>query len=841
MNQLTATEQSRLVDQQCDRFEAAWNGDDALSIEQMLSGVPETARTDLFAELLALELEFRVRQDPFPKPADYVERFPKYTETIEQTWRCFCAWAESSSRLDEDAKRRLNDTVVDRHAANAETAIHSSPDGDALPNLDRYTIDRELGRGGMGTVYLAHDTALDRTVALKVPHFESRDKAGLHKRFLREARAMATVHHPNLCPIYDVGEFDGRPYLTLAYIDGRTLAEKIKGEGPQELVAAVGLVLKLTSAVQALHEAGVLHRDLKPSNVMIDKSGEPFLTDFGLAQRDDLNEAELTQSGVVIGSPAYMAPEQLRGDRESIGPATDIYALGLVLYETVCGRYPSGTLFDPPTMSDLDWELAAICRRAIASDPAARFVSCTEFAKALRGYLAGQPDFAVDRNPKRKRGTESVVIPRSRFGLGRPTTYAFATAIACLAVALTYLLISQKAPSTTAPAVSSETAGSVLSSPHGEVARVEGDGTQVAEPIETETRPLHFIRSTQPMERTHTTELATGDFDGDGDIDVFAAATGATQFWRNDGNGWFEITTRRMATPWGGAALGDLEGDSDLDLFLANSTGSDRVYWNDGNGDFVDSGHLLNEGAPLLRQIRLADLDSDNDLDVFVVNKGRDFVLLNDGSGNFERSGQEFEPNDSHEVRIGDLDGDGDLDAVIAGVGANRVWLNDGDVRFRITDQELGNHHTKGCALSDVDGDGDLDLVCANLHWKPDRLWLNDGTARFSDGGTIGGEFHSNDAAFADVDNDGDLDLVIANFAEGKEPDPPYPTYLWLNDGRGHFEEQIPLTDGLSHTTSIAIEDIDSDGDLDILLGNWNQEEDVIMFNQLESRAMHPD
>ena len=208
----------------------------------------------------------------------------------------------------------------------------------------------------MGTVLLAHDPMLDRPVALKLPLMDSSDRPAALQRFYREGRAMAKVHHPHVCPIHDVGEFEGSPYLAMAYIEGRTLADEFAATGPLEPSRAAQLVRTLAFGIQAIHETGVAHRDLKPSNVMIrsgspldsgaDTQGtrklpgaalsQPIITDFGLASHDHQQVAELTQSGTVMGSPAYMAPEQVAGRRDEIGLRTDVYALGLILYEAVC-------------------------------------------------------------------------------------------------------------------------------------------------------------------------------------------------------------------------------------------------------------------------------------------------------------------------------------------------------------------------------------------------------------------------------------------------------------------------------------------------------------------------
>jgi serine/threonine protein kinase len=278
---------------------------------------------------------------------------------------------------------------------------------EAIPKLPeqfgRYRIIKRLGQGGMGSVYLAQDTHLGRPVALKVPDFAVHEDPEARKRFLEEARTAAKLCHPYLCQVYDAGEIDGQPYLTMAYIEGQSLAALVGGEGwPERKVAA--LLGKLALALQEAHRRKVIHRDLKPANIMIKTTGsrrEPVIVDFGLARRENPQDERLTRSGQLIGTLAYMAPEQIRGDLEQIGPACDIYALGVILYELLTGRLPfSGSQFAvaaqilteaplPPRAhrSDLDPVLEAICLKAMAKAIGDRYWSMTELPAALTGLL----------------------------------------------------------------------------------------------------------------------------------------------------------------------------------------------------------------------------------------------------------------------------------------------------------------------------------------------------------------------------------------------------------------------------------------------------------------------
>jgi hypothetical protein len=285
----------------------------------------------------------------------------------------------------------------------------SAAAGDPFPTLPaefgRYRVLKLLGRGGMGAVYLAEDSQLGRRVALKLPSFGAGASDERVERFLREARSAAALHHPNICTLYDAGREGDRPYLTMAYLEGRSLAEALDPDRPLSQREAAALARKVAEALGHAHERGVVHRDLKPANVMLTAAGEPVVMDFGLAKRlaeTDAREAKLTRVGAVMGTPDYMAPEQVRGETDRIGPHTDVYALGVLLFELLTGR-PSyeghvgavmGQILAAPVPSvrelrpDVDERLEAICRRAMAKEPGARFPSMAAFAEALGQYLA---------------------------------------------------------------------------------------------------------------------------------------------------------------------------------------------------------------------------------------------------------------------------------------------------------------------------------------------------------------------------------------------------------------------------------------------------------------------
>eukprot|EP00913_Durusdinium_trenchii_P013344 g12525.t1 len=303
--------------------------------------------------------------------------------------------AETRSNVEHDAE-----TVPPRRAAGS---VSNTSGRTELPSrFGRYRILKPLGSGAMGVVYLAEDTQLERQLALKTPAFENDESGELLERFYREARSAATLQHPHICPVYDVGEIDGRHYIAMAYIEGRPLSAFIRPDKRLPERKTLLLVRKLAMALIAAHAKGIIHRDLKPSNVMVDTRGEPVIMDFGLAHDAHRTDASrLTHSGMLIGSPAYMSPEQVEGVSATITSASDQYSLGVILFELLTGRLPfSGSVTgviaqiltrEPPNLSELRKEAVLIGRGEMCavrlSDPSASRVHCRVTATNGRVYL----------------------------------------------------------------------------------------------------------------------------------------------------------------------------------------------------------------------------------------------------------------------------------------------------------------------------------------------------------------------------------------------------------------------------------------------------------------------
>ncbi len=290
-------------------------------------------------------------------------------------------------------------------AASCPTPFSAAgPSAIAGPRLSKYEILEEIGRGGMGVVYRARDTELGREVALKTLPVDAARNPQLVERLLREARTAGALEHPGIVRIYDSGVQDGVPYFAMAFVRGRTFESALRDGGLPATRDRVDVVRRAAEAVAHAHERRIVHRDLKPSNVLIDAQGGVHVMDFGLAKRLD-EGVRLTASGQMLGTPQYMPPEQIDGELESIGPASDVYALGAVLYEALTDRppYEGSTLPEivskalardpePPRKRNprVSLDLETICLRALAKEPGRRYATAAEFAADLRRTMAGE-------------------------------------------------------------------------------------------------------------------------------------------------------------------------------------------------------------------------------------------------------------------------------------------------------------------------------------------------------------------------------------------------------------------------------------------------------------------
>ncbi len=304
------------------------------------------------------------------------------------------------------------------------------------PVVAGYQILGELGRGGMGVVYKARQRGLHRLVALKMILAGAHAGSTQLTRFQIEAEAVARLQHPNIVQIYEVGEREGLPYLSLEFVDGGPLDKKIAGI-PQPPRDAAQMVETLSRAMHFAHEQGIIHRDLKPANILMTQDGVPKITDFGLAKRLEEEDSSQTRSGTIMGTPSYMSPEQARGEVRAVGTHSDLYTLGAILYELLTGRPPfqGANAMDtvmlvtrtepvPPArlQPNTPRDLETICLKCLQKEPAKRYTNCFELANDLRRYLAGEPIQArpvgnverlwrwCKRNPKLAAATATIFL-----------------------------------------------------------------------------------------------------------------------------------------------------------------------------------------------------------------------------------------------------------------------------------------------------------------------------------------------------------------------------------------------------------------------------------------------
>jgi hypothetical protein len=390
-----------------DLFEDRWRPEQTL--DELANYLPpdgDPSYLQALVDLACRDLERRLQVGQTARAEQYLERFPalrwESAAAVEVIVTEFQQRRYREETLDtEEYLRRFPHlaTELSKHLRTGE------------PIVPGYTILRELGRGGMGVVYKARQLSLDRIVALKKIKAGADADAAELTRFRTEAEAVARLNHPNIVQIFEVGEHDGLPFFSLEFCPGGSLKAKLAGT-PLPAAEAARLVATLAGAVQAAHDQQVIHRDLKPANVLLagGKPDEPLarltpkITDFGLAKK--LDDGGGTVTGDIMGTPSYMAPEQARGQTKEVGPHTDVYALGAILYECVTGRPPfrAATAVEtvrqiletdrvpprrlqPKTPRDLE----TICLKCLHKEPGRRYASALELAEDLQRFAAGEP------------------------------------------------------------------------------------------------------------------------------------------------------------------------------------------------------------------------------------------------------------------------------------------------------------------------------------------------------------------------------------------------------------------------------------------------------------------
>ena len=396
-------------------FEDAWRTENSPSIDERLEAFSGENRMQLLAELVMIDFEHQIRRHRESDLDEYFSRYPelchhqeirdellRHELTIRKKTGSFPDVSELESRFPNDTTIiALREKLVDR----AEKSSHISSLLKPGTQVDGYRILELIGSGAFASVYSAIDTKLNRPTALKFLSRESDLRPETRLRMVREAQAVATLQHANIVPVFDTGRFGEHDYIASRLVEGVTLSELLR-TNPPTVQQAVELTSELASALDVAHRAGIVHRDIKPANIMIE-DGSPQLLDFGLAHFGNMSQ-QLTHAGDVVGTPAFMPPEQADGRAWQVDPRSDIYSLGAVLYRMVGGRLPfegntaqiiTQVLHHEPTKPrelnpQVSRDLQTIILKCLQKETSQRYSSALELRDDLNRFLSGQPIMA---------------------------------------------------------------------------------------------------------------------------------------------------------------------------------------------------------------------------------------------------------------------------------------------------------------------------------------------------------------------------------------------------------------------------------------------------------------
>ena len=375
------------IDRICDEFEQAWQRNDTPRIESYLDESIDEFRQELIAELVALDVNYRRKLGERPQVDQYLERFP-----------------DAKSELRPYLVALLDNTVRGPGNTHPDTMKNDRRLELIGKDFGNYELIEEIARGGMGVVFRARQKLTNRIVALKMilaGQFANDEEI---QRFHAEAQAVAKLDHPGIVPIYDAGEHNGYHFLAMAFVDGGDLNQYC-GEQTLNQTTICRIVRSLAEAVGYAHQNRVVHRDLKPANILLTQGMRPRITDFGLARQVE-SDSQLTETGQVVGTPSFMAPEQAQGKSEGVGPRSDIYSIGAILYSLLVGRPPfrEDTVWDtiaavtsqepvaPRSIRpSIPRDLETICLKCLEKEPERRYQNSAEIAEELRRFVNHEP------------------------------------------------------------------------------------------------------------------------------------------------------------------------------------------------------------------------------------------------------------------------------------------------------------------------------------------------------------------------------------------------------------------------------------------------------------------
>lgn len=418
-----------------------WEAGEPVPAEDYLSRYPIVAADAIAAiDLIHNEYLLAERAGRPIDPEIFVSRFPAHIDTLRLQIELHRAMMPSTDGVHSTLS-------LAPAAANATLAsVNGAADVPMGERFGEYELIELIARGGMGVVYKARQPKLDRIVALKMILAGHLASAGAVERFRTEAQSAARLSHPGIVPVFEIGEHQGQHYFTMAYVEGRSLAD-ILHDGPLPASKAAALIRDLCAAIAYAHDHGIVHRDLKPANVILDRDGKSKLTDFGLAKRT-FDSNQVTGTGEILGTPAYMSPEQATGGGSEIGPLADVYGLGALLFALTTGRPPFQAAIpietiqhvvsvDPPRPRSLNpsipRDLETICLKCLEKSPAKRYASATAIAADLDRFLNGQPILARP---------VGVIEKAYRWYRRRPVMGSMAVALLLLLTAIPILLAS---------------------------------------------------------------------------------------------------------------------------------------------------------------------------------------------------------------------------------------------------------------------------------------------------------------------------------------------------------------------------------------------------------------